>query len=246
MPTDLDPTVENTCDPTRLPRPYRHGDDRSHDHPAAERRGPRQEGACNLGHTAAPIAPAANGDVTRAQMLAQVKQVFNLADTNHDGFMSRAEFAARMGVVINRLPPDSSAAPTKEQAQKMLDAANNAFNAVDTNHDGKLSLTEASARPLAAFDAMDANHDGILTLAEKQAARDAQAAAQGGPIGSRPSSRPRCPDTEAGPSDGALWGLKGGSDRLAAVVCIRCTGSRSARARGGAAAAGLASTPPAC
>lgn len=134
-------------------------------------------------HTAAPIAPAANGDVTRAQMLAQVKQVFNLADTNHDGFMSRAEFAARMGVVINRLPPDSTAAPTKEQAQKMLDAANNAFNAVDTNHDGKLSLTEASARPLAAFDAMDANHDGILTLAEKQAARDAQAAAQGGPIG---------------------------------------------------------------
>lgn len=112
----------------------------------------------------APVAQ--KGDVTRAQMKAQVKQVFDMADTNHDGFMSRQEFAARMGAVINNGP----AGATRDQAQKMLDAANLAFNNVDANHDGKLSLDEASKRPLAAFDKMDTNHDGVLTVQEKIAA----------------------------------------------------------------------------
>jgi len=108
--------------------------------------------------------------VTRAQVEAQVKQVFDLADTNKDNFMSRAEFAKRMGVVLNRTPPGTPGAPTPEEAQRLLNAATAAFNAVDTNHDGKLSRKEAGARALAAFDAMDANHDGVVTLAEKRAA----------------------------------------------------------------------------
>ena len=126
----------------------------------------------------AVITPNADGSVTRAQMEAQVKQVFARADTNHDGYMSRAEFAARMGVVINNAPAKLGTAPTKEQAQKMLDAANAAFNDVDTNHDGKLSLAEAMHRPLAAFDSMDANHDGVLTLAEKRAFHEGVTGAQ--------------------------------------------------------------------
>ncbi len=120
---------------------------------------------------AAPVKQSAArppaGSVTRAQMIAQSKAIFDRADTNHDGFMSRAEFAARMAVVINRDHPQ-----TKAEAQQMLDAANRAFNDVDTNHDGKLSLAEATARPLKAFDMMDTNHDGILTLAEKRAAHE--------------------------------------------------------------------------
>jgi hypothetical protein len=134
--------------------------------------------------TAPMITPNADGSVTRAQLQAEVKQVFNRADTNHDGFMSRAEFAARMSLVINGAPARIGTTPTKEQAQRMLDAANAAFNDVDTNHDGKLSLAEAMYRPLKEFDAMDTNHDGVLTLAEKQAAHEA--ATQGpstGPVG---------------------------------------------------------------
>jgi Ca2+-binding EF-hand superfamily protein len=115
------------------------------------------------------------GDVTRAQMRAQVKQVFDMADTNHDGFMSRQEFAVRMGGVVNNAP----AGATKAQAQKMLDAANAAFNAVDANHDGKLSLAEANRRPLAAFDQMDTNHDGVLSVQEKIAAHTAGHAGAG-------------------------------------------------------------------
>ncbi len=126
---------------------------------------------------AAPQKPKrAAGDVTRAQMVAEVKQVFDRADTNKDGFMSRAEFRVRMGAVLNRTPPGTAGAPTKEEAQRMLDAADAAFTAVDSNRDGKLSRAEASQRPLAAFDAMDRNHDGVLSLAEKQAAHGRRAA----------------------------------------------------------------------
>jgi hypothetical protein len=114
---------------------------------------------------AKPTPPLATGDITRVQMMAQIKKTFELADTNHDGFISRAEFAKRMTVILNRDAP-----PTKADAQRMLDAANRAFDNVDTNHDGKLSLSEASVRPLKAFDMMDTNHDGILTVAEKAAA----------------------------------------------------------------------------
>ncbi len=124
----------------------------------------------------APAAARSDGAVTRAQMTAQVRKTFDLADTNHDGFMSRAEFAARMAAVVNRDAP-----PTKEDAQRMLDAANRAFNDVDANHDGKLSLAEASKRPLAAFDLMDANHDGVLTVAEKSAAHQNAPALPTGP-----------------------------------------------------------------
>ncbi len=119
---------------------------------------------------AVPAKAAAKGDVTRAEMQAEVNKVFDQADTNKDGFMSNAEFRVRMGAVLNRAPPGSPEAPTKEEAQKMLDAANAAFKAVDTNGDGKLSRAETSRRPLRAFDDMDTNHDGILTLAEKIAA----------------------------------------------------------------------------
>jgi len=120
---------------------------------------------------AAKTAAPAKGDVTRAEMRAETKRVFDLADTNKNGFMEPAEFRKRMGAVLNRTPPGSPGAPSKEEAQKMLVAAEAAFKAVDANGDGKVSLTEASKRPLAAFDSLDTNHDGVLTVAEKLAAR---------------------------------------------------------------------------
>ncbi|MFA6117052.1 MAG: EF-hand domain-containing protein [Sphingomonas sp.] len=131
-------------------------------------------------HAQAKARPVA-GNVTRAQVQAQVKQVFDLADTNKDNFMSRAEFGKRMGAVLNRTPPGTPGAPSKEEAQKLLTAAVAAFNAVDVNHDGKLSRTEAGARALAAFDSMDSNHDGVVTPAEKRAASNA--ATPIGPVG---------------------------------------------------------------
>ena len=132
-------------------------------------------------HAQAKKARPVAGNVTRAQIQAQVKQVFDLADTNKDNFMSRAEFGKRMGAVLNRTPPGTPGAPSREEAQKMLTAATAAFNAVDANHDGKLSRTEAGSRALAAFDSMDTNHDGVVTIAEKRAASNA--AVPIGPVG---------------------------------------------------------------
>ena len=145
--------------------------------------------AATLGLLAAPALLAAQartpaplqGDVTRAQMEAQVKLVFDRADTNKDNFMSRDEFGKRMGVVLNRTPPGAPNAPSREQAQKMLDAAMAAFNAVDANHDGKLSRVEAGSRALTQFDLLDTNHDGVVTVAEKAAAR--KQAVPIGPVG---------------------------------------------------------------
>ncbi len=111
------------------------------------------------------------GDVTRAQMIAEVDQVFNRADTDHDGFMSLAEFRVRMGAVLNRTPPGSTGAPTQEEAQRLLNAALAAFKAVDEDGNGKLSRAESRQRPLAAFDMMDTDHNGIVTVAEKRAAQ---------------------------------------------------------------------------
>ncbi len=119
----------------------------------------------------------AKGDVTRAQMMSEIRAVFTKADTDKDNFMSRAEFGARMNAVLNRTPPGTPGAPSKEQAQRMLDAANAAFTAVDANGDGKLSRPEAAKRPLAAFDMMDTDHNGVLTVAEKIAAREKRAGA---------------------------------------------------------------------
>jgi hypothetical protein len=50
------------------------------------------------------------------------------------------------------------------------------FDQADANHDAKLTLAEASSRPLAMFDKADTNHDGKLSDAEKQAAHEAMRA----------------------------------------------------------------------
>jgi Ca2+-binding EF-hand superfamily protein len=133
--------------------------------------------AALIGVAAAPVVAATPakgtptaGGLTRAQMQARVKQVFDRADTNHDGFMNLAEFRARMGAVLNRTPPGTAGAPSKQEAQDMLDAATAAFKEVDTNNDGKLSLAESMRRPMSTFDLIDANHDGVLTAAEQSAA----------------------------------------------------------------------------
>jgi hypothetical protein len=45
------------------------------------------------------------------------------------------------------------------------------FDRADANHDGKLTLAEASAAPLAMFDRADTNHDGTISPEEAKAAR---------------------------------------------------------------------------
>lgn len=137
-------------------------------------------------------AVAQNSPVSRADYLKTVDAHFNGADTNHDGFISKAELAAQQ---------ERDLAAAKARINQELEAR---FNQLDTNHDGKLSLQEfyGAAPPLrvgenaeqmmqrldtnhdgkisaeefrnpeiAKFNKVDANHDGIVTPQEVQAAR---------------------------------------------------------------------------
>jgi hypothetical protein len=42
------------------------------------------------------------------------------------------------------------------------------FDSSDADHDGKITLAELSAQPLANFGRLDSDHDGILSVAERQ------------------------------------------------------------------------------
>lgn len=106
-----------------------------------------------------------DGAVTRAEadagrkiaMDAQFGAQFSALDADKNGSVSRAEFISANERVLN-------AAIAKQGA------AEKAFAADDLNGDGKVSYAEAASRPLREFDAIDTNHDGSLTLAERQTA----------------------------------------------------------------------------
>jgi len=94
-------------------------------------------------------------EAARAAEQQQFDAEFAKLDTNHDGSLSKAEFmAAASPVQLNQTPQ-----------QAIAD--------VDSNKDGKISLQEFEARPLANFNKVDANHDGVITVQEIQAAQAA-------------------------------------------------------------------------
>jgi hypothetical protein len=59
----------------------------------------------------------------------------------------------------------------KEMGGKAMGMKMMSVEMLDTNKDGKVSLAEASAMPLAHFDAADTNKDGSVTPDEHQAMR---------------------------------------------------------------------------
>ena len=82
----------------------------------------------------------------------QAQARFKQLDTNKDGQLSPAEFAA--------IAPTIRTSQTPQQA----------LQALDSNHDGKLSADEFRSPQLAKFNKADANHDGIVTPAEAKVA----------------------------------------------------------------------------
>src|SRR5206468_12759903 len=82
------------------------------------------------GLSAAASAQNAPKPVARADYIKVVDGHFNGADTNHDGFISRAELVAQQQRDL-----DAAKGRINQQLQTK-------FNQLDTNHDGKLSIQE--------------------------------------------------------------------------------------------------------
>lgn len=111
---------------------------------------------------------------TRADVIAQVQRMFARLDTNHDGFVTKAEADAAQAQVAQNV----------QKAAERFDTTK-MFDRFDTNHDGKITKAEADAviaarvaargntaaggrKPNADafFARADTNKDGVISRAE--------------------------------------------------------------------------------
>lgn len=97
--------------------------------------------------------------------------IFDKLDKNHDGVISRDEFVSAQPQVQERRVEiiQEGGMPGMRHAG-MGFGMGHLFETADTNHDGRVSLQEATAVALQHFDAADLNHDGTLTPEERMQA----------------------------------------------------------------------------
>ena len=98
---------------------------------------------------------------------------FDQLDTNKDGTISRDEFMSakprieeRRMIVMREGPGGEAGGPAKMRMHRMgmgMGLHGRLFDMADANHDGKVSLQEATDTALRHFDMADANHDGKIT-----------------------------------------------------------------------------------
>ena len=154
--------------------------------------------AVAAGQSPAAKAPPATAQapkaMTRAQFLANVQTRFNAVDTNHDGFLDSSEVAAAQqkelqqarAVAQQRMEGEFTKLDTNRDGQlskaeflaaapqvQSQETAQQIIGTIDSSKDGKLSLPEYQARPLANFNRLDSNHDGTVTQQEIAAAAKA-------------------------------------------------------------------------
>ena len=105
--------------------------------------------------------------------------MFDRLDTNHDGAISRDEFAKgrqmriERKVVINGGPEQDGEEHGDMHGQGGMHGGGgmgaHMLKMADANNDGRISLQELTAASLQRFDRADANHDGQVTPEERRA-----------------------------------------------------------------------------
>jgi len=134
----------------------------------------------------------ANGDgkLDSADRTARQAKVFDRIDADHNGAISRDEFAAmhaqrgerggRHGMGGAEMPAPGMAGHRMGGRHRMhggMGGRGMMFGKMaDTNNDGTITQGEFTAAALAHFDKADADHNGTVTSAERKAARDAMKA----------------------------------------------------------------------
>lgn len=107
-----------------------------------------------------------NRPIARAEVMAGVRRHFAGVDANRDGIVSRAEFDAyRARIDSGRAPPEPS-----EGLASIGRIGARWFEKNDANGDGRVTWTEAEARPSELFDQIDSDHDGVISLSERRVA----------------------------------------------------------------------------
>ena len=105
---------------------------------------------------------------------------FARLDADRNGQISQSEFNARTERRDRAERRDARSERRSNRVERRQDRREAAFagrfggrmiERADTDKDGRVSLAEATARPLARFDRLDANKDGSLTREERRAAR---------------------------------------------------------------------------
>lgn len=156
------------------------------------------------------------GDMTRAQVEATAAERFAKMDANGDGRLDTADRAARQAKMFDRIDADHNGSISREEFAAMRGQRGQRGDGVqagrhgmggadmprarmggmrgmrggpggpggmggmtrpaDTNNDGAVSQAEFTAGALKMFDAADADKNGTVTQAERKAARDAMKA----------------------------------------------------------------------
>lgn len=118
--------------------------------------------------------PAPPSAMSFDQWAARARDRLMALDADHDGKISKEEFAAGQAMMMmgrGRMPADGDGAAPKRDGSRM-------FALLDTNNDGVIDATEINAMLARRFARMDANHDGVLTPDERQAMRGRDAPEQ--------------------------------------------------------------------
>jgi Ca2+-binding EF-hand superfamily protein len=104
--------------------------------------------------------------------------VFDTADTNHDGRITRAEFAAAREKQFDRMDRNHDGAVSKEDFGFLLALApsreqrlDRFIAGADANNDKRVTREEFRASPMRLFDRADTNTDGVVDAAELAALR---------------------------------------------------------------------------
>jgi Ca2+-binding EF-hand superfamily protein len=109
-------------------------------------------------------------------------EMFQQADTNHDGKVSLAEWLAFKPPRPDHRPHDGQEGPRDEQDKDGRPDGKNLstwLQKVDANHDGQISKAEAESyapRIAKHFDEIDTNHDGLVSQDELKTFFDAKKA----------------------------------------------------------------------